>query len=132
MLPLLGALFIIATLVPLLISVIVQFGAFPHAAVLTQVAGYGTGVLLIFIVAAALYDYLPNRRVHILFGGPGAIVFTVAWEVAQVAFAIYTTHVDYHHVYGALAAFAILLIWFYYMATIFLFGAQVSAQWARQ
>jgi uncharacterized BrkB/YihY/UPF0761 family membrane protein len=36
--------------------------------------------------------------------------------------------VDFHHVYGALATVAVLLLWFYYMAFIFLFGAEVSAQ----
>ncbi len=132
MLPVLGILFFIATAVPLALSIIVQFGAFPHAALLTQVAGYGVGVVLIFIVAVVLYDYLPNRRVKPTFGVPGAIVFTLAWEIAQIAFAIYTTHVNYARVYGALAAFALLSIWFYYMATIFLFGAQISAQWMRQ
>jgi len=132
-LPVLAVIFIIATAVPLVISlIVVRFGAFPHAAVLTQVAGYGTGVVLIFAIALVLYDYLPNRKVKPGFGIPGAIVFTLAWELAQIAFAIYTTHANYTRVYGALAAFAILLIWFYYMATIFLFGAQISAQWMRQ
>ncbi len=130
MLPILGALFVVATTVPLVIAFVVQNGGFRDAALLTQIAGYGTSVLLIFVVAMVLYDYLPNRRVKLSFGVPGAIVFTVAWEVAQIAFTFYSTHVNYSHVYGALAAFALLLVWFYYMATIFLFGAQVSAQWA--
>ncbi len=129
MLPILATLFIIATTVPLIIAFIVRYGGFRDAALLTQLGGYGTSVLLIFVVAMVLYVYLPNRRVKLTFGIPGAVVFTVAWEIAQIAFAFYSTHVNYSHVYGALAAFALLLIWFYYMATIFLFGAQVSAQW---
>jgi membrane protein len=63
------------------------------------------------------------------FGIPGAIFTTTAWEIAQIAFGIYSTHVDYTKVYGALAALAILLLWFYYMGSIFLFGAELSAQW---
>ena len=128
-LPILGVLFIVATFVPIVITFVVQNGAFAHAALITQVAGYASGVLLIFVVATVLYVYLPNRHLKISFGIPGAIVFTVAWEIAQVAFAIYSSHVNFRLVYGALGAFALLLIWFYYMATIFLFGAQVSAQW---
>jgi uncharacterized BrkB/YihY/UPF0761 family membrane protein len=53
---------------------------------------------------------------------------TVAWEIAQIAFALYSTHVNFRLVYGALGAFALLLLWFYYMATIFLFGAELCAQ----
>ena len=128
-LPALGGLLLLGTAIPLVISVVVEFGGFRHAALLTQVAGYGTGVVLIFVVTVLLYDFLPNRPVRVGFGVPGAILTTLAYEFAQIAFAVYSTHVDYHHVYGALAAVAILLIWFYYMGYIFLFGAEFSAQW---
>ncbi|MGP6190244.1 MAG: YihY/virulence factor BrkB family protein [Vulcanimicrobiaceae bacterium] len=131
-LPVLGLLLLVATAIPLVISFVVEYGAFRHAVVLTQVAGYGTAVVLIFVVAVLLYDFLPNRRVRLGFGVPGAFVTTAAYELAQIAFAIYSTHVDFRHVYGALAAVAILLIWFYYMGYIFLFGAEFSAQWLAQ
>jgi membrane protein len=127
-LPVLGVILLCATAVPVGISYVVTLGGFPHAAFLTQAAGYAAGILLVFVVTMLLYAYLPNRRVSPWFGVPGAIVTTIAWEVSQIAFAIYSTHVDFRHVYGALATVAVLLLWFYYMAFIFLFGAQVSAQ----
>ena len=132
MLPIIGTLFIIATIVPLVITFVVTYGGFRHAEILTQVIGYATGVVLIFVIVVVLFTYLPNRKVGLGFAIPGAIFVTVAWEIAQVAFALYTSHVDFRHVYGALAALALLLVWFYYMASIFLFGAQLSAQWAEQ
>lgn len=132
MLPIIGTLFIVATIVPLGITFVVTYGGFRHAEILTQVVGYATGVILIFVITVVLYTYLPNRKVKPGFAIPGAIFVTVAWEIAQVAFALYTSHVDFRHVYGALAALALLLVWFYYMASIFLFGAQLSAQWAEQ
>ncbi len=127
--PVLGLLLLVATAVPLAISFVVEYGGFRHAVVWTQVAGYGTAVLLVFVVTMLLYDYLPNRDVRVGFGVPGAIVSTLGYELAQIAFAVYSTHVDFRHVYGALSAVAILLLWFYYMAYIFLFGAELSAQW---
>ncbi len=132
MVPSLGVAFFFATAVPLAISFVVSTGGFREAVAWSQIIGYGTSVVLIFVIATALYVYLPNRRIDVRFGIPGALVFTAAWEIAQIAFAIYSTHVNYAHVYGALAAFALLLIWFYYMATIFLFGAEFSAQWAKR
>ena len=132
MLPIIGTLFIIATIVPLAITFVVTYGGFRHAEILTQIIGYATGVVLIFVIVVVLFTYLPNRKVGFGFASPGAIFVTVAWEIAQVAFALYTSHVDFRHVYGALAALALLLVWFYYMASIFLFGAQLSAQWAEQ
>jgi membrane protein len=132
LIPVLGLLLLVATAVPLVISFVVEYGGFRHAVVWTQVAGYGTAVLLVFVVTVLLYDYLPNREVRVGFGIPGAIVSTLGYELAQIAFAVYSTHVDFRHVYGALSAVAILLLWFYYMGYIFLFGAELSAQWLEQ
>jgi membrane protein len=128
-LPVLAGLLVVATAIPLVISFVVHYGGFPTSALATQVAGYGVSIVLVFVITWLLYNFLPNRRVGIWFGVPGALVTTFLWEAAQIAFAIYSIHVDYTKVYGALAAFALLLIWFYYMGTIFLFGAQVSAKW---
>jgi len=128
-LPVLALLLVIATAIPLAVSFVVAYGGLRTAALWTQIASYGVSIILVFVITWLLYNYLPNRRVGIWFGVPGALVTTFLWEAAQIAFAVYSIHVDYSKVYGALAAFALLLIWFYYMGTIFLFGAQVSAQW---
>lgn len=131
MLPVLGALLLAATTVPLLVSFAVRFGGFRESIVASQIISYGTGFVVIFLLAAILYTYLPNDRMPWWFGIPGALVTAVAWEIAQIAFAVYSTHVNFMRVYGALSALAILLLWLYYMGIIFLYGALVSAQWAR-
>ncbi len=131
MIPIVGVLFIVATTVPLALSLAIAYGNFPHARAITQIAGYGAGVLLIFAIAIVLYAYLPNRKVGIGFGVPGAVFVTIAWEIAQILFALYSTHVNFRLVYGALGALALLLLWFYYMACIFLFGAELSAECSR-
>ncbi len=128
-LPAITAALLVATSVPGIIAFIARLGGLEHAQLWTQLAGYGAGILLVFAVTMGLYTFLPNRRFSLRFGIPGAIVTTVLWELSQIAFAAYSSHIDFRHVYGALAAVAILLLWFYYMGTIFLFGAEVSAQW---
>lgn len=129
MLPVMGLIFLIATALPVFIAVVIQNGGFRYEALLSRIVAHLTTLLLVLAITVILYTFLPNRRVSPALALPGAIVTTTAWLLAQVAFAIYSTHVDYRHVYGALAAVAVLLLWFYYMATIFLFGAEFSAQW---
>ena len=53
----------------------------------------------------------------------------IAWPIVQFGFEQYSLHVDFTHVYGALSAPLVLLLWFYCMASIFLFGAQFSVAW---
>jgi membrane protein len=132
MLPVLALLLLVATALPVLIFVGVHYSGFPRSALLSQTVGYGTGFLLVFAISVVLYTYLPNHRVRPSFALPGAIFTAVAWEAAQVAFGIYTAHVNFYHVYGAVATVAILLLWLYYMGIIFLFGAELCAEWSKQ
>jgi membrane protein len=131
MLPVTSVLLLAATTVPILISLAVRFGGLRASIVASQLVTYATGFVVIFVLAAILYTYLPNERMPWWFGFPGALFTAVAWEAAQIAFAVYSTHVNMLRVYGAISAFALLLLWLYYMGIIFLFGALLSAQWAR-
>jgi membrane protein len=56
-------------------------------------------------------------------------VVAIAWPAVQYAFAAYLTHVDFTHIYGALSAPLVLLLWFYCIGSIFLFGAEYSIAW---
>jgi membrane protein len=130
MLPLTGFLLIVAISLPVLVAVTFRVAGIPDPARTTHVLGYAVSIALVFIVAVALYRWLPNRGVSWKFALRGASVVAVAWPVLQFAFAQYTTHVDFTHVYGALSAPLVLLLWFYCIGCVFLFGAEYSAAWA--
>ncbi|MGZ3496377.1 MAG: YihY/virulence factor BrkB family protein [Vulcanimicrobiaceae bacterium] len=130
MLPVVGVLFLIAVSLPILIAVVTQYADLPDRQHLTVISGYLISMALVFVVVLVLYTFLPNRRVKWHFAVPGATFVALAWPVVQFLFAQYTTHVDFTHVYGALSAPLALLLWFYLIGSIFLFGAQLSAAWA--
>ena len=130
MLPIVGILLIIAMALPIMISVIVAFSDVPDQALVTQLLGYAVSLLLVFGLTIVMYTFLPNRRVVWHFAVPGSTFAALTWPVMQFAFAEYTTHVNFAHVYGALSAPLALLLWFYLMGSIFLFGAQLCAGWA--
>ncbi len=130
MLPVIGVLLIVAMALPILLSVIVRFSEFPEQQQVTQLLGYAISLLLVFVITIVLYTFLPNRRVRWHFAVPGASFAALIWPLVQFAFAQYTTHVDFAHIYGALSAPLALLLWFYLMGSIFLFGAQLCAGWA--
>lgn len=130
MLPVIGVLLIVAISLPILLSVVVRFSEFPQQQHITQFVGYAISLALVFVITIVLYTFLPNRRVRWHFAVPGAGFSALTWPLVQFAFAQYTTHVDFAHVYGALSAPLALLLWFYFMGCIFLFGAQLCAGWA--
>lgn len=130
MLPVVGVLLIVAMALPILISIVVAFSELPDQALATQLLGYAFSLLLVFGLCIIMYTFLPNRRVVWHFAVPGATFAALTWPVMQFAFAQYTTRVNFSHVYGALSAPLALLLWFYLMGSIFLFGAQLCAGWA--
>jgi membrane protein len=81
----------------------------------------GTGLV------ALMYRYLPARRLawrHVL---TGALVTALLFHAGRWAIGLYLGRATQPTAYGAAASFAALLLWLYYSAQIFLFGAEFTA-----
>ncbi len=129
MLPVTGILLMVAIGLPIVLSITFHVAGFQDPRRLTHILAYLVSIALVFIVAVILYRLLPNRKISWAFALRGAAVVAVAWPIVQIAFAQYLTHVDFTHVYGALSAPLVLLLWFYCIGSIFLFGAEYSIAW---
>ncbi len=126
--PLACAALILASALPVVISIIVRLPGLRSLRDLPEVATYLTSLAIVFAVSALLYTFLPNRRFYdIRFGVPGALFTALGWSLAQVGFALYTTHTNILRVYGAVSTVFAVLLYVYLLAAIFLFGAHVSA-----
>ncbi len=126
MLPVTGILLLVAIALPIVLSVTFHVAGIHDPRRITHILAYLISIALVFIVAVVLYRWLPNRRNSWAFAFRGAAVVAVAWPAVQYAFAAYVTHVDFTLIYGALSAPLVLLLWFYCIGSIFLFGAEYS------
>lgn len=130
MLPLTGLVLLLAIGMPLAVSIVFSFARVADPRNFSQVLAYLISMALVFVIVIFLYTFLPNRRVRWQFAVPGASFVSLMWPAVQFAFAFYTVHVDFTRIYGALSAPLVLLLWFYLIGVIFLFGAELSAGWA--
>jgi membrane protein len=92
---------------------------------------YTTGRVLAFVVIGlmffALYKYLPNRHIRVPTALVSATVAAVLFEIAKLVFRTYIRHFNPASLYtGTLAAFAIVIIWVYYAALVFVLGGEVG------
>jgi len=81
----------------------------------------GTGLV------ALMYRYLPERRLawrHVL---TGALVTALLFHLGRWGIGLYLGRATQPTAFGAAASFAALLLWLYYSAQIFLFGAEFTA-----
>lgn len=129
MLPVTGILLLVAIALPIVLSITFRVAGIYDPARITHILAYLLSIALVFIVALVLYRWLPNRSISWAFALRGATVVAIAWPAVQYAFAAYLTHVDFSHIYGALTAPLVLLLWFYCIGSIFLFGAEYSIAW---
>ncbi len=83
--------------------------------------GLGTGLV------ALMYRYLPARRLAWRPVLIGAFATAVLFHLGRWAIGLYLGRATQPTAYGAAASFAALLLWLYYSAQIFLFGAEFTA-----
>ncbi len=130
--PFAGVVLIVATVLPIVITLIVQFANLESLRWAPQIASYAGSAALVFAVSAFLYAYLPNRHPKWCSVYPGALTCAIGYSLAQIAFAVYTTFAaNAFQIYGALSALFVLLLWLDLIGVVFLFGAHVSAAWEK-
>ena len=93
------------------------FGAVDFAAALLTVA----------LLFALIYRYVPAHRLRWTTALAGGVLTAVLFDAGRWAIAVYLTHTTMPSAFGAAASFAALLLWLYYSAQIFLFGAEFTA-----
>jgi membrane protein len=99
-------------------------GAFDTAWGLGRWIGAG---LLVMVVWAILYKFLPNTRAPFRIFTPGAVVGVLLWLGISYAFGIYLDHFNsYEATYGALGGGIIFLTWLWLSNIALLFGAEVN------
>jgi membrane protein len=99
-------------------------------AVIVGAVGLLNFVLSLTIVAllfALIYRYMPARRVAWRVVVAGGLLTAILFEVGRWAISLYLAHSTEPSAFGAAASFVVLLLWLYYTAQIFLFGAEFTA-----
>jgi membrane protein len=89
-----------------------------------------TTVTFIFVVGLIFY-FVPNARVRFKDVWVGAVLTGLLWRAALYGFSFYVRDLSRFSVHGYIASVVVFLIWVYTSAVILLFGAEVTAAYAR-
>ncbi len=93
------------------------------AAVLDTIASFA----IVSLLFALIYRYMPARRTSwraVLLGGA---ITALLFDIGRWGIGLYLSNSTQASAFGAAASFAALLLWLYYTAQIFLFGAELTA-----
>jgi membrane protein len=82
---------------------------------------------LITLLVAFIYRYLPARRLPWKPAIAGALITALLFQVGRWLIGLYLGRATQPSAFGAAASFAAMLLWLYYSAQIFLFGAELTS-----
>ena len=85
-----------------------------------------TILLVLTIVIALMYAYIPERRQRVKTQLPGAAVAAIGWSVMTWGFSVYVDEFNGLNTYGNLTTIIILMLWLYLGMYIILVGAYVN------
>ena len=97
---------------------------FPEA--LAQFGGSLISFLIIALLFAAMFKWLPDTPVGWRDVWSGALLTAALFELGKFLIALYIGQQGLESTYGAAASIVVLLIWVYYSAQILLFGAEFT------
>lgn len=78
------------------------------------------------VLFAAIYAYVPNKKLKFKEQIPGASFSAVVWSVFSWGFSIYVTYGNSYGVYGSLSIIIIVLLWMYFCMYIIMIGAYLN------
>ncbi len=104
-------------------------------AVVDVVAGWLNGAFsfaLVVVLFGTIYKVLPSVRIAWRDVFTGAVVTALLFTVGKYAIGAYLGNSGLASTYGAAGSVVLLLVWVYYSAQVFLFGAEFTRSYAYQ
>lgn len=86
---------------------------------------------VITLLFAMIFKYLPDAKVPWRAVWFGAIVTSLLFAVGKFSIGLYLGHSAVASAFGVAGSLAVLMIWLYYSAQIFLFGAELTKAYAK-
>jgi len=102
----------------------------PQSAALLNISDLLISFAVVTVLFAVIYRILPETRVTWRDVWLGALSGALLFTVGKFALSLYLTYSNVRTVFSAASSFVVVLIWIYYSAQIFLFGAEVCRVFA--
>jgi len=103
-----------------------------QTSVVGQIINQTLSLAVIALLFAMIYRFLPDAKIAWRDVWLGAFITAVLFTVGKFLIGLYLGHTSTASAYGAAGSLAVLLIWLYYSAQIFLFGAEFTKVYANR
>jgi membrane protein len=129
-----GFLLLVSLVVSALLSIAQEFldGQAPGLPWLLESANFFVSFLLVTVLFAMIYKYLPDVRITWRDVAVGVVVTAALFSLRKSLIGLYLGRPAVRSAFGAAGSFVVLLVWVYYSALISFFGAEFTQVYARR
>jgi membrane protein len=103
----------------------------PGLLVFQSLAIKSASTILFILIVGLVFYFVPNAKVRFRDVWVGAVATGLLWRLALTGFSSYVRDLSRFSVHGSIAAVVVFLLWIYTTAVILLYGAEVTAAYAR-
>jgi membrane protein len=114
-------------LVTLFISALLTW-IFGKADLTWQLVNQIFALAVLTVIFAGLFRYLPDTRIPVRHALEGGFITAALFAFGKFLIGQYLAHSNVGGSYGPAGAFIVLLVWVYYLAAVFFFGAEIVGQ----
>ena len=128
----LGFLLLVSLVVSAVLTALSNYinGMVPEGHLILQTMNFLASFVLITILFAAIYKVVPDRRIEWRDVIVGAVSTSLLFAIGKFLIGLYLGSSSVATSYGAAGGLIIALLWVYYSAQIFLFGAEFTKVYA--
>jgi membrane protein len=102
----------------------------PEQALVSRVLELAVSLLVLTIVFALLFTYVPDAEIRWRDVWLGGLITAALFTLGKTAIGYYLGQASVGSAYGAAGSLVVLLVWVYYSALIMFFGAEFTHAWA--
>jgi hypothetical protein len=107
-------------------------GLLPEAEFISQLINFVVSFGIIMVLFAMIYKFLPDIEIQWRDVLIGAALTSLLFTIGKQLLGLYLGNSGIASPYGAAGSLVIMLVWIYYSAQIFLFGAEFTQVYARR
>ncbi len=124
----LGFLLLISMVVTTAVQALVSMGGqlLPIPDALTSALSMIASFLVVALMFAMIFKYLPDVKIRWKFAWVGALVTAVLFTIGKFLLGLYLGREGMASAYGAAGSVVVVLLWVYYSSVILLFGAEFT------
>jgi membrane protein len=102
----------------------------PDIFVLIWITNLLSSLVVFTVLFALVFRALPDTTIPWMDLWPGAALTAVLFTIGKSMIGLYLGTTGITSAYGAAGSFVLILLWVYYSATIFLFGAEITRSYS--